>query len=84
MRQQFYDAEAGDKNITPSMPEPQQRVPPPLGLHPFGDLLGHKALRTGVYSIQQMFGADYRAALQSAAGEGPMYWLVRWFWQPAT
>jgi hypothetical protein len=47
-------------------------------------LVGRKALKAGVYSIQQLYHAAWREALQLAAGEGPLHVLVRWFWQPAT
>jgi hypothetical protein len=39
IRQHWFDAEAGDTEVEPSLYEPQQRLPPTLGLHAMGSHL---------------------------------------------
>jgi hypothetical protein len=58
-RQHWYDAEAGDDDIEPSLYELEEHLPPTLGLHDFGTRVGQWALKHAVYNIRQLWLADW-------------------------
>jgi hypothetical protein len=71
-RQHWYDADAGDTIIEPSMYEAQQRLPPTLGLHDLQSRVGHLALKHAVYNISRLYAADWQdeqATLHKAGEE---------------
>lgn len=73
-RQHWYDADASDIIIEPSLYEAQQCLPPTLGLHDLQSRVGHLALKHAVYNISRLFSADWQDKQETLhkAGEETM------------
>jgi hypothetical protein len=79
-RQGFFDREAGDRIIEPTLYEALQRMPPVLGLQPFGRCTGVEALKMAVYSISSMFAADWRDEQERLRKAGEETWISSRNW----